>query len=55
MLARNKLIIKWALYAAAALLCLPSVCPPTASMEGGGESEFRVLLDLTQIHTQQTI
>ena len=40
---------------AAALLCLPSVCPPTASMEGGGESEFRVLLDLTQIHTQQTI
>ena len=40
---------------AAALLCLPSACPPTASMEGRPEEEFRVLLDLTQVHTDQTI
>ena len=40
---------------AAALLCLPASSPPTASMEGGEEEGDRVLLDLTQLHTEQTI
>ena len=40
---------------AAALLCLPSSCPPTASMERGREEEFHVILDLSQVHTDQTI
>lgn len=44
---------------AACLMCLAPSCAPTASMDGqkqpGVEPAFRVVLDLTQIHTDQTI
>lgn len=41
---------------AAVLLCRGEGCPPTASMEGESrEEDFRVVLDLRQIHTDRVI